>query len=326
MTGGLGKVYFMEKVASGILDSVILGDCVIELKKFPDNSVDSIVSDIPYGINLDEWDVLHSNTNSALLGSSPAQVKAGAVFKKRGKPLNGWSEADKKISGEYQEWCDTWAHEWFRITKSGSSVFVFAGRRYAHRCITALEDAGFTLKDQLAWLRPKAPHRAQRVSAILDRRQDATNSKTWEGWKVGNLRPIFEPIIWFMKPYRVGTTITDNILEHGLGAYNENAALEYFGQPNNVLNIGFEINETGLHPAQKPINLMAALIKLTTLPKQVVLDPFCGSGTTLLAAKELDRQFVGIEQNEEFANIAKRRLSQQSTQISFSDMFALQNV
>ena len=52
-----------------------------------ENSVHLILSDIPYGIGIDDWDVLHKNTNSAYLGSSPSQKKAGSLFKKRGKPL-----------------------------------------------------------------------------------------------------------------------------------------------------------------------------------------------------------------------------------------------
>src|SRR5690606_32983107 len=55
------------------LNKIILGDCTEYLSKLPKNSVHMFLSDIPYGINLDEWDVLHNNTNSALLGASPAQ-------------------------------------------------------------------------------------------------------------------------------------------------------------------------------------------------------------------------------------------------------------
>ena len=116
-------------------------------------SVHLILSDIPYGIGVDDWDVLHPNTNSAFLGSSPAQQKAGAVFQKRGKPLNGWSAADREIPAQYYEWCKTWTSQWLRVLKPGGSAIVFAGRRLAHRCIAAMEDAGFTFKDMLAWLR-----------------------------------------------------------------------------------------------------------------------------------------------------------------------------
>jgi len=155
-----------------MIDVIIHGDSVEVIKTLPDEHVHAIISDIPYGICYNEWDILHSNTNSALGGASAAQDKGGAVFKRRGKPLNGWSAADKKIPLEYQEWCASWAGEWLRLLKPGASCFVFAGRRYAHRCIVAMEDAGFTFKDMLAWKRKSAPHRAQRLSEIYKRRGD----------------------------------------------------------------------------------------------------------------------------------------------------------
>ena len=132
----------------------------------------------------------------------------------------------------------------------------------------------------------RAPHRAQRVSVVFDRRGDAASSEEWKGWRVGNLRPSFEPILWFTKPYKIGTTIADNALNYGVGPYNEEAFLQYVESPDNVLNCGFGQGEGGLHPTQKPVRLMQALIELTTKPDQIVLDPFAGSGSTLVAARK----------------------------------------
>ena len=268
-----------------------------------------ILSDIPYGISFDEWDVLHNNTNSALLGSSPAQEKSGKVFKTRGKPLNGWSEADKKIPQEYYDWCSKWASEWLRVLKPCGSVFIFAGRRLAHRCISAMEDAGFIYKDMIAWEKETALHRAQRVSCIFDRRNDAENSNKWKGWKVGNLRPLFEPILWFMKPYKQGKTLVDNIIENEVGAYNYIDWNEYNSLTANIIKVASNSDDHGKHPTQKPVALMEALIKLTTTENQIVLDPFCGSGSTLVAAKNLNRQYIGIEINEEYCKTAEQRLN-----------------
>lgn len=286
--------------------SVQCGDSIELIRKLPDNSVDLLLSDIPYGIGLDDWDVLHANTNSAYGGKSPAQDKAGAVFKKRGKPINGWSEADRKIPYEYQEWCSTWAKEWLRVLKPGGSVFIFAGRRYAHRCICALEDAGFNFRDMLGWTRPKAVHRAQRLSVVYDRRGDQESADFWSGWRVGNLKPTFEPIIWAFKPYKI--TITDNVLEHKLGAYNQDKFEQYFGSKDNIFECGMAAGESGLHPAQKPVKLMEALIDLVTITGQVVVDPFAGSGTTGVAANNLGRRYILMEHSTELCEVAKKRL------------------
>lgn len=62
------------------------------------------------------------------------------------------------------------------------------------------------------------------------------------------------------------------------------------------------------HPSAKPLNLMMWLVSLVTKENQCVLDPFCGSGTTLVAAKMLGRNFIGIEISKEFYEITKKRL------------------
>ena len=295
-----------ELPASG----VFCDESVKAVQRIPDESIHLILSDIPYGIGAEAWDVLHANTNTALLGKSPAQAKAGGIFDRRGKPINGWSAADKAIPIEYYDWCMTWAKDWLRILKPGASAIVFAGRRLGHRCTAAMEDSGFNYKDMLSWEKRTAPHRAQRLSAVFDRRGDAISSAQWAGWRLGNLRPTFEPILWFTKPYKVGTTITDNVLTHSVGAINQTAYQQYSERTENIIRASFEPNEQGYHPTQKPIRLMAALIEMVTVKKQWVLDPFCGSGSTLVAAKRLGRRYVGIGIDPGYIRIANSRLGQ----------------
>lgn len=295
------------------MSRVELGDSIQLIKTVDTESVHLILSDIPYGINYDEWDVLHNNTNTALLGQSPAQEKSGSIFKSRGKPLNGWARSDKNIPKEYYEWCRKWTGDWYRVLKPGASCFIFAGRRMAHRCICAMEDTGFIFKDMIAWEKDSAAYRAQRVSSVFDRRQDADNSQKWTGWKVGNLRPLFEPILWFMKPYPQGSTLTDNILKYSVGGYNEeklresavwNEGLEICS---NILKVQSQKSDRGLHPTQKAVKLMEILISLVTIEGQTVLDPFCGCGTTLVAAKNLNRKYIGFEINPKYyKNILER--------------------
>ena len=301
------------------LDRLILGDSSQVLKSCPNDFVHAIISDIPYGICHHEWDVLHTNTNTALGGASAAQLGAGDLFRRRGKPLNGWSSADKKIPMEYQAWCASWAADWLRVLKPGGSCFVFAGRRYAHRCAIALEDAGFTFKDMLAWEKATAPHRAQRVSEIYRRRGDQASAEKWSGWRVANLRPVFEPVLWFQKPYRTGGTLADNILEHGVGAWNEKALQEYgISVPpgesgcSNIIRIASDKDDHGLHETQKPLRLMECFIALVTLKGAVVLDPFAGSGTTCVAAKRLGRHYIGIEIDARYVDVARKRLAHTS--------------
>ncbi len=298
------------------LNKITNADCLEHLANLDAKSIDLFLSDIPYGIGLDDWDVLHNNTNSAYLGSSPAQAgKSG--FKRRGKPINGWSSADRNIGKEYQEWCSKWTNLLFPKMKEGSTLFVFGARRTLHRVINAFEDSGFLLKDVLAWKKNSAHHRAARLTNVLEKRGLDKEVEEWQGWRLGNLAPIYEPIAWFIKPYKI--TITDNILKNGVGAINLEDCKLNGSSPTNLLEFGFAPNEKRVHEAQKPLELIEFLIKLTMRENQIVLDPFIGSGTTAVAAKNLNRKFIGFEINETYQKIAVQRLENGFSKVAASD-------
>lgn len=63
------------------------------------------------------------------------------------------------------------------------------------------------------------------------------------------------------------------------------------------------------HPTIKPLNIVKNLIINSSCENDIVLDCFCGSGTTCVAAKELNRKFVGMEINKEYCEIAKKRIN-----------------
>jgi hypothetical protein len=67
------------------------------------------------------------------------------------------------------------------------------------------------------------------------------------------------------------------------------------------------------HETQKPVPLMLELVELFTDENEVILDPFCGSGTTGVAAVRLGRRFVGIERNAEWAELARERIRAESS-------------
>ncbi len=290
---------------NNFLNQVTHGDAITYIPQLDDDSIHCVVSDVPYGINIDEWDVLHHNTNSALLGQSPAQLgKSG--FKRRGKPIRGWSASDKNIPSEYQAWCLKWTVPLYTKVKEGASIFLFGARRTVHRLIVAMEDSGFLLKDILVWEKPNAHHRAQRLNNVLEKRGMQSKLQEWEGWRLGNLAPRWEPIAWFFKPYT--RTITDNVLENGLGAINIGDNLIDSKNPSNILRFGFSSHEQRFHEAQKPVKLLEFLINLTTRPNHVILDPFIGSGSTAIASINLNRQYIGFDINESYIAIATKRI------------------
>jgi len=86
----------------------------------------------------------------------------------------------------------------------------------------------------------------------------------------------------------------------GGGTYNEEAGAKYGS---------IKAEGKNFHPTVKPIKLMQYLVKMITPPNGIVLDPFCGSGTTGLACKLDGFRFVGMEQDPEYSKIAESRIN-----------------
>ena len=69
------------------------------------------------------------------------------------------------------------------------------------------------------------------------------------------------------------------------------------------------------HPNQKPVSLIKWLIKMNTIHKDVIFDPFLGSGTTAIACEQLQHKWIGIEISKEYCDIAIKRIKQETTQL-----------
>ena len=67
----------------------------------------------------------------------------------------------------------------------------------------------------------------------------------------------------------------------------------------------------GKHPTQKPLYLLEKIVLASTKEGDLVLDPFCGSSTTGVACKKLNREYIGIDNNKEFINLSKKRLEKE---------------
>ena len=78
--------------------------------------------------------------------------------------------------------------------------------------------------------------------------------------------------------------------------------------PKSILYFPKHSSQCGLHPTQKPVDLMRYLIRTYSNPKQIVLDNCMGSGTTGVAALLEGRQFIGIEKDKEYFEIARKRI------------------
>jgi DNA modification methylase len=268
------------------------GDCIEVMQRLPTNSVDSIVTDPPYGLGFmgKAWDALPPG--------------------------------------------EDWARECLRALKPGGHLLAFGGTRTWHRLAVAVEDAGFEIRDSIAWMYgsgfPK--HRA-------------------------SLKPAFEPIVMARKPFKGSLTANEAI--HGTGALNIDgcridgdpvtinrlAKWSGFGQhkrpayestvsvagrwPANVAldqptadtlpeSRFFYVakaskrecpsHEGKTHPTVKPVVLMRWLVRLVTPTGGTVLEPFAGSGTTVEACILEGFNCIAIEREAEYLPLIDSRV------------------
>jgi DNA modification methylase len=90
--------------------------------------------------------------------------------------------------------------------------------------------------------------------------------------------------------------------------YGKRKGAVFNGHCNNTV-LGFPCGRNKLHPTQKPLDLIKQLIEFSSNRGGLVLDPCMGSGTTGIACKELDRDFIGIELDKEYFKIASERIN-----------------
>lgn len=109
-----------------------------------------------------------------------------------------------------------------------------------------------------------------------------------------------------VKNYSKKTTLSSN----DIGKYNDSdkSFIYTHRTPDNLIVGLWQANAGKIHPTQKPVKLMEYLIKTYTLENELVLDFTMGSGTTGVACKQLNRQFIGVELDKEYFDIATERI------------------
>jgi site-specific DNA-methyltransferase (adenine-specific) len=149
--------------------TIMVGDCLELLRRMPDSSVDSVVTDPPYGLSFmgKKWDY---------------DVPATEV----------WAEC-------------------LRVLKPGGHLLAFAGTRTQHRMAVRIEDAGFEIRDMIAWVYGSGFPKSRNIGNDVD---------GMDGWGTA-LKPSLEPITFARKPL-IGT-VAANVIAYGTGALNIDA-------------------------------------------------------------------------------------------------------
>lgn len=156
----------------------------------------------------------------------------------------------------------------------------------AHGWADALADAGLSLVDQVAW---------------CSSRGAGTAWGSWESPASPNLRGDWESIL-------VATAGEWERIEYEAAEHWRDTIGGWARMCSTVWNVNPARREG--HPAPFPIEVARRCIRLSTWPGETVLDPFAGTGTTLLAARQLGRRAIGIEQSERYCEMAAARLAQ----------------
>ena len=220
-----------EPVFSDGRAMLYLGDAVELLPLLPAASIDALVTDPPYGLSFNgqAWDDA-TGFRESLPHIDTSAMSAPEVF---------------------ETWCTAWAAGALHALKPGAHLAAFGGARTWHRMVRGIENAGFEIRDQIAWLHTTGMPKSMDLSHAIDKhygvqRPDRTvqnsehdgvlgatrtvlskgtpvteDAQQWEGWGTA-LRPAFEPIIIARRPPE-GNTIR-NVLARGVGGINIDGA------------------------------------------------------------------------------------------------------
>jgi len=272
--------------------SILSGHCQEVLSSYGENFFHACITDPPYGMNMDHWD--HSVPS-----------------------VDIWKEV-------------------YRTLRPGAFCLSFCSPELYHRMAVNVEDAGFMIKDQIMWMTTTKMPKHNRLKpahepiVVAQKPYEGSLQNNFDKWGCGLIDTDNNRIAWDKKPPtgwvkggakrrtfgREGNT-TGGGKEYGTvdanpnGRYPSNIVGEvqnehqkYFYAPRATRK---EKGKDNNHPTVKPVDLMAYLIRVYCPSGASVLDPFCGSGSTGVAAIRENRQFTGIDLSPEYVKIAIER-------------------
>lgn len=294
-------------------NSIIHGDCREILAHLPLASISACITDPPYNYEFigREWNPgeIKRRCDRTREGGSKTLVKnipygsglAGGV-----RNAN-WYKRNRENILEYEEWCFQWAQPLFACLKSGAFVLVFNSTRTVAHVQVALERAGFYARDMLVWRRNSGIPKGFNGKQMEQRYAD----DSWVGWH-SCLRNEWEAICVLQKP--LTTNYPETLRVAGVGLMHAETGNGFASNIIEGISNRGKAEVDSDHCTVKPLVLMRRLVDLV-VPSgahHVVLDPFAGSGTTLVAAKEAGHAFLGIELVKDYCKSAADRLAKVS--------------
>ena len=157
-------------------------DCLDVLRSLPDCSVDSVVCDPPYALGFmgREWDTFGMDVGRGAQARSQRRAEVTPTGEghstSAGPYLASGVDSLRAAGLPFQRWCEAWATECLRVLKPGGHLLAFGGTRTWHRLACAVEDAGFEVRDSIAWLYGSGFPKSLDVSKAIDKAQGATGT------------------------------------------------------------------------------------------------------------------------------------------------------
>lgn len=234
-----------------------LGDCLEVMKQLPDNSIDMVLCDLPYGTTSCSWDVI-------------------IPF----EPL--WEQ-------------------YHRICKDNAVIALFASQPFTSMLVTSNIKE---FRHEWIWIKNRGSNFANTVREPMKEHEEIlifskgkwTYNKQLQERTGGGLDRAKYNVSW--------RTSSDNYRKFD---DRENNQIGELRVPSSWQKFN---TETGLHPTQKPVELCEYLIKTYSNAGDTILDNCMGSGTTGIACLHTDRNFIGIEKEQKYFDIAQRRIKE----------------
>jgi site-specific DNA-methyltransferase (adenine-specific) len=259
------------------------GDSLALLEQFEDHTFDMIFADPPYFL---------SNGGTTCSGGKRVAVKKG-----------DW-DASRGVENDHQ-FTTAWLKACQRLIKPTGTLWVSGTQHVIFSVGFAMQQLGYKLLNTITWYKPNAsPHLACRYFT------HSTELLIWASPMAakGKLQHKFN--YQDMKQANGGKQMRDVWALPKTG--DEELDVEGQGRLWSMTSPKPSEKTHGKHPTQKPIALMERMVDACTEDDALILDPFCGSGTTGVAAVSKGRRFVGIDLDSAYLQLSKNRMDDAS--------------
>ncbi len=272
-------------------------NCLDALKTIPENSIDMVLCDLPYGLTNEKWDKVIPMNDFIIVNNKKLEFTDFAFLQYKNNV-----SFDKTIERfEKEKQMGLWSL-YKKIVKPNGAILLFGNEPFSSYLRTSNKRS---YKYDWYWEKERLTNIAQ----VMKRA-----GKTVETISVFyEKQPIYNPQ---MSIY-TGPLRKNKVKNGKLGKLTdsqEKSVFEYHDNgkryPTQVLKFKRDILTSNLHPTQKPIALLEYLIKTYTNEGDIVLDNAMGSGSTGVATLNTKRKFIGIELDEKFYNISKTRINE----------------